>query len=155
MNFSSDMVTVKVVLAMVGKFGITASYGVIYLMTVELFPTVIRYCIVFLYMYVYIMHDIVSIITVWNETLNSMFVFFFVFLFCFFHFLFFCNDWSLHQKQILPTDIFKSTLIFAHYLWCSLFFNLFFSRDDPLAVIDGFFNLIIFSWDYWGKNKNK
>jgi len=37
-----DMVTVKVVLAMVGKFGITASYGVIYLMTVELFPTVIR-----------------------------------------------------------------------------------------------------------------
>lgn len=31
-----------VVLAMVGKFGITASYGIIYLMAAELFPTVTR-----------------------------------------------------------------------------------------------------------------
>ena len=37
----------SVVLAMVGKFCITGSYGIIYLMTVELFPTVVR-CVVYL-----------------------------------------------------------------------------------------------------------
>ncbi|GFR97680.1 organic cation transporter protein [Elysia marginata] len=39
---SPAMETVTVVLAMVGKFGITASYGIIYLMAAEIFPTVIR-----------------------------------------------------------------------------------------------------------------
>ncbi|BFZ10272.1 hypothetical protein BsWGS_13311 [Bradybaena similaris] len=34
--------TFTVVLAMIGKFGITASYGIIYLMAAELFPTVTR-----------------------------------------------------------------------------------------------------------------
>ncbi|XP_059172875.1 organic cation transporter protein-like [Physella acuta] len=39
---SSTIETVSVVLAMLGKFGITASYAIIYLMAAELFPTVIR-----------------------------------------------------------------------------------------------------------------
>ncbi|XP_012941146.2 organic cation transporter protein [Aplysia californica] len=39
---NSTMETLTVVLAMIGKFGITASYGIIYLMAAELFPTVIR-----------------------------------------------------------------------------------------------------------------
>ncbi|GFO06262.1 organic cation transporter protein [Plakobranchus ocellatus] len=39
---SRALETFAVVLAMVGKFGITASYGIIYLMTAEIFPTVIR-----------------------------------------------------------------------------------------------------------------
>ncbi|KAL5010530.1 hypothetical protein ScPMuIL_012835 [Solemya velum] len=38
----NDLVWLKVSLAMVGKFGITASYGIIYLMAAELFPTVVR-----------------------------------------------------------------------------------------------------------------
>ncbi|KAK0050169.1 organic cation transporter protein, partial [Biomphalaria pfeifferi] len=37
-----DTSTVKIILAMVGKFGITASYAIIYLMAAELFPTVVR-----------------------------------------------------------------------------------------------------------------
>ncbi|CAL1533640.1 unnamed protein product [Lymnaea stagnalis] len=36
------METITVILAMIGKFGITASYAIIYLMAAELFPTVIR-----------------------------------------------------------------------------------------------------------------
>ena len=36
------MQTLTVVLAMVGKFGITASYGIIYLAAAEVFPTVVR-----------------------------------------------------------------------------------------------------------------
>ncbi|XP_076444569.1 organic cation transporter protein-like [Babylonia areolata] len=39
---SSALTTLTVVLAMVGKFGITASYSIIYLVTAEVFPTVIR-----------------------------------------------------------------------------------------------------------------
>lgn len=31
------------ILAMIGKFGITISYGIIYVMTAELFPTCVRY----------------------------------------------------------------------------------------------------------------
>ncbi|OWF50931.1 organic cation transporter protein-like [Mizuhopecten yessoensis] len=38
----SDLVAVKVTFAMIGKFGITASYAIIYLMTAEVFPTVVR-----------------------------------------------------------------------------------------------------------------
>ncbi|OWF50930.1 organic cation transporter protein-like isoform X1 [Mizuhopecten yessoensis] len=38
----NDMVAVKVTFAMLGKFGITASYGIIYLMAAEVFPTVVR-----------------------------------------------------------------------------------------------------------------
>ena len=37
------LVPVKIAFAMVGKFGITASYGIIYLLAAELFPTVTRY----------------------------------------------------------------------------------------------------------------
>ncbi|KAH9489646.1 hypothetical protein Btru_045564 [Bulinus truncatus] len=37
-----DAGTMKIILAMVGKFGITASYAIIYLMAAELFPTVVR-----------------------------------------------------------------------------------------------------------------
>ncbi|XP_076444570.1 organic cation transporter protein-like [Babylonia areolata] len=39
---SSAMETTATVLAMVGKFGITASYGIIYLAAAEVFPTVVR-----------------------------------------------------------------------------------------------------------------
>ncbi|KAK6985573.1 organic cation transporter protein [Biomphalaria glabrata] len=39
---NSDTATVKIIFAMVGKFGITASYAIIYLMAAELFPTVVR-----------------------------------------------------------------------------------------------------------------
>lgn len=39
---TSGMETMTIVLAMVGKFGITASYGIIYLAAAEVFPTVIR-----------------------------------------------------------------------------------------------------------------
>ncbi|RUS86167.1 hypothetical protein EGW08_006061 [Elysia chlorotica] len=39
---SGALETLTVILAMVGKFGITASYGIIYLMAAEIFPTVIR-----------------------------------------------------------------------------------------------------------------
>ncbi|KAK6985574.1 organic cation transporter protein [Biomphalaria glabrata] len=39
---NSDTSTVNIILAMVGKFGITASYAIIYLMAAELFPTVVR-----------------------------------------------------------------------------------------------------------------
>ncbi|XP_069127358.1 organic cation transporter protein-like isoform X3 [Argopecten irradians] len=38
----NHMVAVKVTFAMLGKFGITASYGIIYLMAAEVFPTVVR-----------------------------------------------------------------------------------------------------------------
>lgn len=38
----SDLVALKVTLAMLGKFGITASYAIIYLMAAEVFPTVVR-----------------------------------------------------------------------------------------------------------------
>lgn len=41
--FNSDLVALKVTLAMLGKFGITASYAIIYLMAAEVFPTVVRY----------------------------------------------------------------------------------------------------------------
>ncbi|XP_048771116.2 organic cation transporter protein-like [Ostrea edulis] len=37
-----DLVALKVTLAMFGKFGITASYAIIYLMAAEVFPTVVR-----------------------------------------------------------------------------------------------------------------
>ncbi|XP_062586265.1 organic cation transporter protein-like [Saccostrea cucullata] len=37
-----DLVPLKVTLAMLGKFGITASYAIIYLMAAEVFPTVVR-----------------------------------------------------------------------------------------------------------------
>ncbi|XP_061176496.1 organic cation transporter protein-like [Saccostrea echinata] len=37
-----DLVALKVTLAMLGKFGITASYAIIYLMAAEVFPTVVR-----------------------------------------------------------------------------------------------------------------
>lgn len=40
--FNSDLVALKVTLAMLGKFGITASYAIIYLMAAEVFPTVVR-----------------------------------------------------------------------------------------------------------------
>ncbi|KAL8570518.1 hypothetical protein ACOMHN_008875 [Nucella lapillus] len=36
------METLIIVLAMVGKFGITASYNIVYLLAAEVFPTVIR-----------------------------------------------------------------------------------------------------------------
>lgn len=39
---NSDLVALKVTLAMLGKFGITASYAIIYLMAAEVFPTVVR-----------------------------------------------------------------------------------------------------------------
>ncbi|KAL8570505.1 hypothetical protein ACOMHN_008862 [Nucella lapillus] len=39
---TAGMETLTIVLAMVGKFGITASYGIIYLAAAEVFPTVIR-----------------------------------------------------------------------------------------------------------------
>ncbi|KAI8726368.1 organic cation transporter protein [Biomphalaria glabrata] len=39
---NSDPATVNIILAMVGKFCITASYAIIYLMAAELFPTVVR-----------------------------------------------------------------------------------------------------------------
>ncbi|KAK6187137.1 hypothetical protein SNE40_005225 [Patella caerulea] len=38
----NDLETLKVVLAMIGKFFITASYGIIHLMTAEVLPTVVR-----------------------------------------------------------------------------------------------------------------
>ncbi|XP_055954391.1 organic cation/carnitine transporter 2-like [Patella vulgata] len=41
-NDNSDLETLKVVLAMIGKFFITASYGIIHLMTAEVLPTVVR-----------------------------------------------------------------------------------------------------------------
>ncbi|XP_033741094.1 organic cation transporter protein-like [Pecten maximus] len=37
-----DLLAVKITFAMIGKFGITASYAIIYLMTAEVFPTVLR-----------------------------------------------------------------------------------------------------------------
>ncbi|CAG5130923.1 unnamed protein product [Candidula unifasciata] len=41
-NGSRGVETLTVILAMIGKFGITASYGIIYLMAAEIFPTVTR-----------------------------------------------------------------------------------------------------------------
>ena len=41
--FFSDKVALKVALAMLGKFCITASYAIIYLMAAEVFPTVVRW----------------------------------------------------------------------------------------------------------------
>jgi OCT family organic cation transporter-like MFS transporter 4/5 len=37
-----DKIALKVALAMLGKFCITASYAIIYLMAAEVFPTVVR-----------------------------------------------------------------------------------------------------------------
>lgn len=37
-----DLLPVRITFAMIGKFGITASYAIIYLMTAEVFPTVLR-----------------------------------------------------------------------------------------------------------------
>lgn len=42
LNVISDLSWVSTTLSMVGKFGVTASYSVIYLMAAEVFPTVIR-----------------------------------------------------------------------------------------------------------------
>lgn len=41
--FLSDSAHVQTALAMVGKFGITASFAIIYIYSAELFPTVLRY----------------------------------------------------------------------------------------------------------------
>ncbi|OWF50932.1 Organic cation transporter protein [Mizuhopecten yessoensis] len=38
----NDLVTAKVAFALIGKFGISISYGIIYLMSAEVFPTVVR-----------------------------------------------------------------------------------------------------------------
>lgn len=39
----TDLSIIRTVLAMVGKFGITASLSIVYIYSAEVFPTVIRY----------------------------------------------------------------------------------------------------------------
>ena len=40
-----ELSVIKTVLAMIGKFGITASLSIIYVYSAEVFPTVIRYVV--------------------------------------------------------------------------------------------------------------
>lgn len=42
LSFDADHPNALTALAMVGKFGITASFAVIYVYTAEIFPTVLR-----------------------------------------------------------------------------------------------------------------
>lgn len=56
----SDSSNVRTAVAMTGKFGITASFAVIYIYTAELFPTVLRY----LLKHIHIKQKLFSIISV-------------------------------------------------------------------------------------------